>query len=422
MSAVALAAPHPAWISGLRGRQARDAFFLIALVLLNLTLFRPSPVDVGFILALVTTVICRQHLTAGAVFFIMLVLAWYASLFQASFKLIEDEEVSYQMWKIGFATTIGLCACLVAVHWDGTALRRFLRVWIFSATIAATLGIAGFAGGIEDFVWDGRAKGLFDDPNMYAAFLLPALMGCLHLLTTGEGRRWLYGTAFAWLTLGILLSFSRVGIAAFVILAPALLVILNRRALGRTLLYGGFAGLAILSAIACAALFIDGFDDKVLDRFTLAKDYDLGEQGRLNRYVNSVDFILSAPRGLGLLVYERMHPEPIHNIWISSFMNYGWLAGFAWSFLVLFAVVLSLRNYRATRDPIVLTLMLGWLGIFSCALLHEAERWRHLWLMTGLLWGLNAGNWRTDAAALVQRVRPARKRPVSPDAPAPRPA
>lgn len=404
---------------GAAGRRARERVFLAAIVLLNYTLFRPSPVDVAFALAFALTAFCRQRLTLSALAYLLLVFVWFASLFQASMRFLDDEDVVFQMQKIGFAISIGLCACLVAVHWDGGRLRLFLRVWIVSALIAASLGIAGFVTGSEDLTWDGRAKGLFDDPNMYGAFLLPGLVGCVHGLLTGEGRRPLLAAAFLWLTLGILLSFSRVAISIYAILVVVQLVLLNRRALLRMTVYGAGAALALALVAALAASFLDGFDDKVLDRFTFAKDYDLGEQGRLGRYVGSIDFILSHPRGLGLLQFERLFPEPIHNIWISSFMNYGWSAGFAFTLIVMFAVIGSIRNYRLTRDPVCLTILLAWLGIATCAMLHEAERWRHLWLMTGLVWGVNPRAWalpgRADLPGVARRVpssEPAR--PASP--------
>lgn len=398
---MAYAALPGQWAPGNRARSARDFFFLFAIVLLNYTLFRPSPVDVSFTVALLLALIARQRITTGAFFFLTLILAWLCSLYFASFPYADDEDVMYQIWKISFATTIGLGACLAAVHWGARALRRFLRVWIFSGLIAATLGILGFVGGIEDFVWDGRAKGLFDDPNMYAAFLIPAVLGCLHFLSLGEGRRWIYALCLPWLTLGMLLSFSRVGIVATFLLSALLVMILNRRALTRVAVYGSLAVVVVAVIVGLSALFFDGFDDKLLDRLTLAKDYDLGEQGRLARYAGSLNFILAVPRGFGLLQYEKMFPEPIHNIWISSFLNYGWTGGFAFTLLVMFAVFLSLRNFRATRDPVCLTVLLAWLGILACAVLHESERWRHLWLMTGLLWGIHPANWGVVA------VRPA---------------
>ena len=401
----AATSPLPAWAPGNGARRARDFFFLLAIVLLNYTLFRPSPVDVSFTVALILALVARQRITAGAFFFITLIVAWLCSLVFASFPYADDEDVMYQIWKISFATTIGIGACLAAVHWGAEALRRFLRVWIFAGLIAATLGILGFVGGIEDFTWDGRAKGLFDDPNMYAAFLIPAILGCLHFLSLGEGRRFVHAACLPWLTLGILLSFSRVGIVACLLLALALVMLHNRRALAKVLVYGAVAVMIVGALVVVAALFFDGFDDKVLDRFTLAKDYDLGEQGRFARYMGSINFILANPGGMGLLQYEKMFPEPIHNIWISSFLNFGWAAGFAFTFLVLFAVTISIRNFRATRDPVCLTLMLAWLGILAYAVLHESERWRHLWLMTGLVWGIHPGSWGIAAVHAVARRR-----------------
>lgn len=419
-AAPALSAPRPGApaLPVHAGRRLRDWVFLAALVLLNYTLFRPSPVDVAFVLAFALTLFCHQRFTLGAVGYYLLAFVWFGSLFQASMRFLDDEDVVYQMQKIGFAVSISLCACLIAVHWGGERLRVFLRVWIVSALIAATLGIAGFVTGSEDLTWDGRAKGLFDDPNMYGAFLLPGVLGCVHGLLTGEGRRLPLAAAFLWLTLGMLLSFSRVAISTYAVLVVVQLVLLNRRALPRLAAYGFFAALALAFVGALAAFFLDGFDDKVLDRFTLAKDYDLGEQGRLGRYVGSIDFILRFPRGLGLLQYERMFPEPIHDIWISSFMNYGWSAGFAFTLIVMFAVIKSVRNYRLTRDPVCLTILLAWAGIAACAMLHEAERWRHLWLMTGLVWGVNPRNWalpgRADLPGSADTASSAPARPAFP--------
>ena len=70
-------------------------------------------------------------------------------------------------------------------------------------------------------------------------------------------------------------------------------------------------------------------------------------------------------------------------------MNYGWVAGIAFTLLVMFSIAISRFNYATTRDPLVMLVFFAWIAVLSCALLHEAERWRHLWLLTGLVWGLN---------------------------------
>ena len=62
--------------------------------------------------------------------------------------------------------------------------------------------------------------------------------------------------------------------------------------------------------------------------FQLAETYDLGQFGRYNRYLLAIPMILQNPLGLGLFEIDKYFPEPIHNIWISAFLNYGWIAGF----------------------------------------------------------------------------------------------
>lgn len=369
----------------------RNFFFLLAVVLLNYTLMRPSPVDVSFTLALIASIFCNQKFTPATLVFLTLVFVWTLGLYSSSMPFAGDEEVAMQLFKITYAISIGVCASLVVAHWDKAQLERFVRVWIFSAMIAATLGTIGFATASEALTWDGRAKGFFDDPNMYGAFLIPAVLGSLYFFNAGRNAK-LYGACLLFLTLGLLLSFSRIAIAAGLVFSLAFVIIANRRWMFRTLLSLSGGLLAFLILAALAAIFIDGFDDKVLDRLTLAKDYDLGEQGRLNRYITSFELMLQKPQGLGTLQFGLAFPEPIHNIWLSSFMNYGWAAGFAWSYLVLFGIIKSIRSYRLTDDPIFLLLMFGWLGILACALLHEAERWRHLWLFTGLIWVLSVKN------------------------------
>lgn len=369
----------------------RNFFFLLAVILLNYTLMRPSPVDISFTLALLISVFCNQRFTSSTLIFLTLVLVWTFGLYWSSMPYAGDEEVALQLFKITYAISIGVCASLVVAHWGKQELERFVRVWIFSGMVATSLGTIGFITGSEALTWDGRAKGFFDDPNMFGAFLIPAVLGSLYFFNSGRNAR-LYGFCLLCLTLGLLLSFSRVAIMGGLMLALGYVLIVNRRAMFRTIisLFGGIFAFMILGVLA--AVFIEGFDSKVLDRLTLAKDYDLGEQGRLHRYVLSFDLMMQQPQGLGTLQFALKFPEPIHNIWLSSFMNYGWAAGIAWCYLILFGVVKNIRSYLRTNDAIFLLLLFSWIGIVACASLHEAERWRHLWLFTGLVWVVSTTN------------------------------
>jgi hypothetical protein len=49
-------------------------------------------------------------------------------------------------------------------------------------------------------------------------------------------------------------------------------------------------------------------------------------------------------------------------------------------------------NWKRSGDELFLLILFCWLSVMSCAMLHQAERWRFLWLFTGMLWGLNYRN------------------------------
>jgi hypothetical protein len=341
-------------------------------------------------IASILTLCSGQIFTRNIFILSVLLLIWLGSLLASSLPFIDDPEVSYQMVKISYAVSIGFCSSLVAAHWQEAELTRFLRVIVLATCAAASLGIAGFVMGLEELTWDGRAKAFLDDPNMYAAFLIPGMLGCMYLLTRRE-RPILYSAALVLLMFGIMLSFSRAAIVSFLVWGSVYYVVINRRNLPRATLYAAAVLSVLAIAVMCGSIFIDGLAEKIADRTTVAKEYDLGHGGRYSRYLLSIPFILDNPFGMGLLQIDRYFSEPIHNIWVSSFLNYGWLAGIAFTLLIMFTVAISIANYRVTRNQIVLCTFFCWIAVLSCAFLHEAERWRHLWLFTGLVWGLNAG-------------------------------
>jgi hypothetical protein len=162
------------------------------------------------------------------------------------------------------------------------------------------------------------------------------------------------------------------------------------------------------------------YSEKFLQRFTVAQPYDLGREGRYNRYLLVLPMILDNPIGLGLLQLDKIFPEPIHNIWLSSFVNYGWFGGFTWIVLFFSSMVISVQNYRRTRSPIAILLMFSLLGIVMCASLHQGEHWRQLWLFYGLLWGFNPANFVRSAAppnGLGAHRSIGEERQLAPDAP-----
>ena len=391
----------------------RNLVFLIAILAMNYTLMRPSPVDLLFIGSLLITLfhlmLFRIKLvTRRSIHLILLLGGWAISYFIASLPHIGEEFVAFELLAKSFAISIGVIGGIVSMTWDRRHFETFMKVYVVSCVAASVLGTVGFLIQHPLLTWDGRAKGLIDDPNMYGSFLIPGLIFCAYLIPRTRIGKWLLFGAMGIVLLGILLSFSRIAVVAALLCLLAYIFFQNRRSPRRLVLIVGGLLVTGLVLFIIASLTSAEFTEKLLDRLTFAKAYDLGEDGRYGRYLQVLPMIIQDPIGVGVLQLEKIFPEPIHNIWLSSFVNYGWGGGIAWVTLAVGSVVVSLRNYRRTRDPIVVVLLWSLIGIVLCASLHEGEHWRHMWLMFGLIWGLNIANpgFGSKPAASRPRRRP----------------
>jgi hypothetical protein len=378
----------------------RNLVYFMAVLAMNYTLSRPSPVDILYIAAFLLTLFHltlfpKVEVTRRVVFMCLLLGGWALSYIVASMPHYREPFVVFELIAKTFAISIGFIAAFVTMRWNRRHFETFMKVYIVSCFIASVLGTVGFLLQHPLLTWDGRAKGLIDDPNMYGSFLIPAVMFCAYLLTrTRTSKIMLLG--------------------AMLVILIAYIFFQNRRNPRRLLLI--ILGL-IMSAVllpGIASIASPEFSERFLERLTIAQPYDLGEQGRYGRYLLVLPMILQNPIGVGVLQLEKIFPEPIHNIWLSSFVNYGWGGGISYVWLAIGSVVVSLRNYRRTQNDIPIVLMASLIGIVMCATLHEGEHWRHMWLLFGLVWGLNAFEFGAAAETRAGAARPAAPRGSAP--------
>jgi len=365
------------------GARLRTFVFLLAVVAINYTWSRPSPVDMIFFLALLLTPFSKQTFNLRTVMLIALVMTWLISIYVSSVSLLDKPLVAFQFVALTSVVLIGITSCLVTTGWSERDLQRFIRVYIFANVLCALIGIFGFITKNPDLTWADRPRSFLDDPDMFGVFLIPGMLGSLYMIDLGH-RRVMYGAVLLLLSVAVVLSFSRAAIVAGFFWGGVCFLFLQRRNLVK----------ATLAAVSVLVLYVanDTFAQMLADRFKLAETYDLGHFGRYNRYLLAIPMILDNPFGLGLFEIDKYFPEPIHNIWISAFLNYGWIAGFDWTLLMVLTVQQAWYNWKRSRNSLCLVILFCWLAIISCAMLHQGERWRFLWLFTGMVWGLNYRN------------------------------
>lgn len=367
----------------------RSYLFYLGVIAMNFTLMRPSPVDIIFLLALGLCLFINQPLRKNFAIVLPILALWMFAYFNASIPYASDTNVRFELLAKTFVVTLAILSAYVASSWKKKNFVNFFKVYMTSTTIASCIGIVAFAIGHPDLTWDGRARAFIDDPNMYGSFLIPGVISAVFLMSERK-ISWFLGTACALIiSVGVMVAFSRIASVAMMFVVLCYLGFLNRHRLSVFVPQLIIVALVALMALILALSLSEEFSAKFLERLTFAKAYDLGREGRLGRYLLVLPMILEDARGVGVLQLEYIFPEPIHNIFLSAFVNYGWLGGFSWLVLFIGSFVASIRAYRLTRSNVPIALMLSVLGIVMCAALHEAEHWRHMWLFLGLSWGFS---------------------------------
>src|SRR5690606_6690145 len=130
--------------------------------------------------------------------------------------------------------------------------------------IASMLGAVGFVLQHELLTWDGRAKGLIDDPNMYGTFLIPAAVFCAYMLARPRSNKLVLLGAMAVILLGILLSFSRIAVVAAGFCLFGYIFYQNRRHPRRLVLIGSGVLVIGISLFGVGSLISPEFSEILL--------------------------------------------------------------------------------------------------------------------------------------------------------------
>jgi hypothetical protein len=379
--------------------------FLLAVIAINYTWTRPSPVDILFFTALLMTLFSNQSINRRTFFFICLLLVWLSSVYISSMSLTSDPRVVFEMFALTSVAFIGITSCLVSTAWHERELRIFVDVYIISTVIAAVIGILGFVAHNPDLTWADRPRAFLDDPDMFGVFLVPGILGSLFMVAE-KRRPIMFSAAALLLSVAVFLSFSRAAIVSAGLWCGIYLAILNRHQLLRATLSSLALLVPLIVVVALFALINDTASQMLTGRFTFAEEYDLGHFGRYNRYLLAIPMILDHPLGLGLLEIEKYFPEPIHNVWIACFLYFGWVGGLAWTLLLILSIQRAWYTWQQSHNGLCLMIFFSWISIISCSMLHEGERWRFMWLLTGVLWGISPANFVTIPGRTREEARP----------------
>lgn len=295
--------------------------------------------------------------------------------------------------------------------------RLIFNAYILAAVITALAGVAGYfnlvPGAFDLFTRYGRATGTFKDPNVYGPFLVPPLIYVLHRLLEGARRSalWLIPCA-ALLAFAILLSFSRgawvslgISIGLYACLAFITASTNRQRFNLAAIAAGGIAAAAIMLVIA---LQFDEIGRLFGERAALTQSYDEGPEGRFGGQHKAIKQILANPFGIGPQQFApNFHFEEAHNVYLTMFLNAGWIGGGLFLMLTAATVAFGLRHAlrRSPTQPLFLVAYACFTANAVEGFLIDYDHWRHVFLLMAVVLGLMLGERRFADAGTLTSLR-----------------
>ena len=279
--------------------------------------------------------------------------------------------------------------------------RLILNAYVWAAAAAASAEIVGYFDLLPDahelMTRYGRATGLFKDPNVFGPFLVPALVYGLSILNGIRLRKSVPLLGLMMLIgLALLLSFSRgawfnLGVAAADLRRP---LHFDRRQPSRTFEIPVACGCRNSGSVQRSR---GGSAVRCRIRAGLGACFSgpglrSGAGGPLRRpaeggrFDPAVSYSVLARNNSCRSITVRS----LHNVYLTMFLNNGWVGGLLFIALVGLTCVWGLRHafVRCATQPMFQVVY----GCFVANVLEGAiidlDHWRHFYLLMALAWGL----------------------------------
>jgi hypothetical protein len=366
------------------------AVLVLGFVLLLAVRVEPAPSDAVFAILIATSyVLARPKPRVPA--FIALPLAGFVVLTLVSMINVVD---MHRAIKFEFITLymIVLAVWLTWVFADAVLTRIAVKAYLAAAIISGILGPLALYGplpGKQTFLYYGqRAEGLFKDPNVYSAFLVPAALILLEEVNSPRLLTWRRSrviAAFGAVSIGIVVAYSRAAWLDFVVGIVTLVTVQASR-------HGGLrravrsVGLLVAAGIAGLTVLILSGSFSFFQSRSHLQQYD---QQRFANQHNALADMTHHVFGYGPGQVEVILPIATHSYFARAAFEQG-LLGVATLTIVLVGTALCafvLCRRTTNVNGVGTAALLGaWLGQSANSLFIDTLHWRHLWVVAALIW------------------------------------
>ena len=270
--------------------------------------------------------------------------------------------------------------------------------YAFAALFATGWGILQYFGFLPETLGAafGRVTGPFKDANVFAPFLVPAILYYMERMLR------MRGTALAFeagkclvLIYGLFLGFSRGAwlnlIVAFLLFM--FLSIISARSIKEHLRLNIVllaVGVAAVSTVYFAVAYTEA-GQLFAERAAFVQEYDVAQGGRFDTQAKALAEIGRNPVGIGPGMSGPAFGgvEP-HNLYLHVAVEGGWLAAISFYIFVLITLARAftrINNGTALSRSLQIVLA-ALVGVLVQSLFIDSTHWRHLWLLMALTWAI----------------------------------
>ena len=295
---------------------------------------------------------------------------------------------------------------------DRTMLPVMFNAYLIAAIFTSLLGVIGYfhlLPGADIFTLYDRARGGFQDPNVFGPYLMLPAAYLLHQVLKGRPALVpLYALAFLIVALGAFLSFSRAAWGMLVlqmVLVPLFLFVGSNSNRFRFKIIVMAAAAFVFIAIALViALQIPQIADLFSERAKLVQNYDGARLGRFARYWLGFLMAMENPLGIGPLEFGPIYGEDTHNIWLKALLDYSWLGFIAWVTLTFLTLGIGFKILFRNRpwQPYLICAYSVFLAHVVIGNIIDIDHWRHFYMVIGIIWGCAGLEWKHGLNSAVQ--------------------
>ena len=394
LAADAVAAPGLRWRAG---EKIADWTIALLVFLGAFVMVEPAPYDLLLIPVVVVWAFFGLRLNRYFMPLAVLLSLYMAGGFLSFTQIDEFGKPLIYVLVTLFLAASSIFFAAVIVEDPAKRMALIANAYIASAVVASLIGILAYFNLIpyaDVFKLYDRAKGTFQDPNVFGPFLVLPLAILGRQILTHRLRESVWQIVwFLVILFAVFLSFSRAawGMAVGVLLIVAWLAYISERSSRARLRLVTYlvAGAGAVTMMLAVAISIPAVRDLYVQRAIVVQEYDESRTGRFERQQLGFFLIQEKPFGIGPYEFGKTFGEDEHNMWLKSFTVYGWLGGFSYIILAIWTIAAAFPLLFKPRpwQPLVQCTYAVFVGHLLIHSVIDNDHWRHLFLIYGILWG-----------------------------------